>query len=73
MTVVCVEEEEEAVTAVGAARGVTELDSLEDGEVAVELLATTVNVYEVPVVNPLTVIVVDDEVPVSPPGEEVAV
>ena len=74
VTVVCVDEEEEALTPVGAARGgVTELDSLEDGEVAVKLLATTVNVYGISVDNPFTVIVVDDEVPVSPPGEDVAV
>ena len=61
------------MTAVGAARGVTEFETLEEDDDAVELLATTVNVYEVPVVNPSKVIVVDDEVPVSPPGEDVAV
>ena len=73
VTVVSVEEEEEALTFVGAARGVTAFELLDEEEVAVELLATTVNVYVVPGVNPFTVIGVDDEVPISPPGEEVVV
>jgi hypothetical protein len=40
------------------------------------LVALTVNVYAVPVVNPDTVIVPEpdvDKVPVKPPGEDVAV
>jgi hypothetical protein len=40
------------------------------------LVAVTVNVYAVPAVNPVTVIVPDPawlSVPVIPPGEEVAV
>ena len=49
------------------------LETVEDDDDAVELLATTVNVYGISGDNPLTVTEVDDEVPVSPSGEEVAV
>jgi hypothetical protein len=44
--------------------------------VPTELVAVTVNVYDVPDVKPLTVIVPEpdvDNVPVIPPGEDVAV
>ena len=41
-------------------------------EVPFEFVAVTVNVYAVPSVSPLTVIG-DVPVPVSPPGEDVAV
>jgi hypothetical protein len=38
-----------------------------------ELAVVTVNVYEVPFVNPETVIGLLDPVPVNPPGDEVTV
>ena len=51
-----------AVTLVGAfgalrgpLAGVTELEAVDDGEVPAELVAVTVNVYGVPLVNPVTV------------------
>ena len=52
----------------------TELEAFEEKEEAViPLVATTVNVYVVSEVRLFTVIVVVADVPVSPPGEEVAV
>jgi hypothetical protein len=51
---------------------VNELDALDAGDDPVVLEATTVNVYAVPVDNPLTVIG-EDPVPVNPPGDDVAV
>ena len=49
-------------------------EGLEEREEAVvPFVATTVNLYVVPCDNPFTVIVVDPDVPVSPPGLEVAV
>ena len=51
-----------------------ELEGADEREEAVvPFVATTVNVYVVPYDNPFTVIVVDPDVPVSPPGLEVAV
>jgi hypothetical protein len=41
-------------------------------EVPLAFVAVTVNVYAVPLLNPLTVIG-DAPVPVNPPGDEVAV
>ena len=52
--------------------GVTLLEALDESEVPLAFVAVTVNVYAVPFVSPETVIG-EDPVPVSPPGEEVAV
>ena len=49
------------------------MEALEGNEEPVPLVATTVNVYSTSVDNPFTVIVVVADVPVSPPGLEVAV
>jgi hypothetical protein len=53
--------------------GVTDDDAVEAVPVPTELVATTVKVYAVPLVRPVTVI--GEEVPVAviPPGEEVTV
>jgi hypothetical protein len=48
------------------------LDAADSGPVAVELVPLTLNVYEVPAVNPETVIG-EVPVPVKEPGVEVAV
>jgi hypothetical protein len=53
--------------------GVTELLAALAGPVPAPLVAVTVNVYAVPLVNPVTVIGEDDPVPVIPPGLDVAV
>lgn len=56
--------------------GVTLLDAALEELVPTELVAVTVNVYAVPVVKPDTVIVPEpavDNVPVIPPGRDVAV
>jgi hypothetical protein len=53
--------------------GVTELLAALAGPVPVAFVAVTVNVYEVPIVKPLTVIGEAEPVPVSPPGLEVTV
>lgn len=64
------------VGAPGAPTVVTELEALEAAEVPAELVAVTVNVYEVPAVKPVIEIVplpaceID---PVIPPGVEVAI
>jgi hypothetical protein len=58
-------------TGTGAA-GVTLLDALLAADVPLALVAVTVNVYAVPLLNPETVIG-DAPVPVNPPGDEVAV
>ena len=64
------------VGAVGAPTVVVELEALEATEVPAELVALTVNVYEVPALSPVIAIVplpaceID---PMKPPGEEVAV
>jgi hypothetical protein len=52
--------------------GVTELDADDAVDVPLALVAVTVNVYDVPVVRPDTVIGLAP-VPVSEPGDEVAV
>jgi hypothetical protein len=66
-----------AVTPVGASGGpvgVTILDAVEAGPVPNALVAVTVNVYEVPLVSPLTTALLAEPpaVPIIPPGEEVA-
>jgi len=53
--------------------GVTLFDAALAGPVPVALVAVTVNVYAVPVVNPVTVTGDDAPVPVKPPGLDVAV
>jgi hypothetical protein len=53
--------------------GVTLLLAALAGPVPVALVAVTVKVYAVPVVNPVTVIGEDAPVAVIPPGLEVAV
>ena len=52
---------------------VIEVDAVEAEDVPPEFVAVTVNVYDVPLVNPL--IVIDDALPVAvkPPGELVTV
>jgi hypothetical protein len=67
-----------AVTLVGApgtvgAAGVTAVEADEATELPSAFVATTVKVYAVPLVNPVTVIGVPVPVPVKPPGEEVTV
>ena len=52
--------------------GVTLFEAAEAGPVPMALIATTVNVYAVPLVRPVTVIGEPVLVAVSPPGEEVA-
>jgi hypothetical protein len=51
--------------------GVTELEALDAADVPLALVAVTVNVYAVPLVNPETVIGLAPD-PVCPPGDEVA-
>jgi stage V sporulation protein SpoVS len=55
------------------AAGVTEDEALEVVPVPTALVATTVKVYAVPFVRPVTVIGEDVPVAVIPPGEEVTV
>ena len=55
------------------AAGVTADDALEAVPVPTELVATTVKVYAMPLVNPVTVIGDDVPVAVRAPGEEVTV
>ena len=55
------------------AAGVTEDEALEVVPVPTALVATTVKVYAVPLVRPVTVIGEDVPVAVIPPGEEVTV
>jgi hypothetical protein len=65
-----------AVTPVGAsgtAAGVALADGAEGTESPFAFVATTVNVYAVPFVNPVTVIGLEIPVPVSPPGLDVTV
>ena len=57
--------------AIGA--GVTDDDAVEAVPVPTELVATTVKVYAVPLVRPVTVIGEEVPVAVMPPGEEVTV
>jgi hypothetical protein len=55
------------------ATGVTLLLAALAGPVPCEFVAVTVNVYAVPLDNPVTTIGEDAPVPVNPPGEEVTV
>ncbi|GAA0937142.1 hypothetical protein GCM10009557_95820 [Virgisporangium ochraceum] len=59
-----------AGTAVGVTAGVDAADSTES---PIALVACTVNVYGVPLVSPVTVHGLAEQVPVCPPGDEVAV
>jgi hypothetical protein len=57
-------------------KGVTLFEAALAGPVPITLVAVTVNVYAVPIVKPVTVIVPEPawlNVPVSPPGDDVAV
>jgi hypothetical protein len=60
----------------GTVVGVAEFDAELFAELPIALVAYTVNVYAVPAVRPVTVIVPDPDcetVPVMPPGDDVAV
>ena len=58
------------VTFAGVVNAVTALEALEESDVTpVFVVALTVNVYEVPEVNPLTDIGLDAPLPVCPPEE----
>jgi hypothetical protein len=59
----------------GHAPGITALEGDDAGPEPTEFVATTVNVYEVPFVKPVTVaeVTVPVAMPVRPPGEEVTV
>ena len=61
------------VGAPGSVAGVTALDTDEVELVPAEFVATTVNVYEVPLVSPVTDVLVAVVVAVSPPGFDVTV
>ena len=52
--------------------GVTLFEAAEAAPVPIALIATTVNVYAVPLVRPVTVIGEPVLVAVNPPGEDVA-
>jgi len=51
----------------------TLLDVADEGPVPTALVATTVKLYVVPLVSPITVIGLDAPVPIIPPGLEVTV
>jgi hypothetical protein len=53
--------------------GVTALDALDAGPVPAAFVAVTVNVYDVPLLKPVTVWVVLDPADVNPPGLDVTV
>jgi hypothetical protein len=55
------------------ADGVTAFDGLDAGPVPTAFVAVTVNVYDVPLVKPVTVWVVLDPDDVNPPGLDVTV
>jgi hypothetical protein len=55
------------------AKGVKLAEAAESGPVPAPFVARTLNVYAVPVVNPLTVTGEEAPVPVIQPGEEIAV
>ena len=57
----------------GTVTGTTALDEVDAEPVPTLLVAVTVNVYEVPLVRPVTVQLVVDDVHVRPPGDEVTV
>ena len=56
--------------AVAGAVGVTALDAAEDGPVPTALVAATVKVYAVPLLKPLTVVVVAGGLPVTVTGDK---
>ena len=58
---------------VAGVTGVTLPDAADAAPVPTLLVAVTVNTYTVPFVRPLTVIGLEEPVPVSPPGLEVPV
>ena len=62
-----------AVGASGTVAGVTEPEAADDEPVPTTLVAVTVNVYEVPLVRPVTVQLVEVLVQVNEPGDEVTV
>lgn len=58
----------------GTPAGMIEFEALDAKELPMMLVATTVNVYDVPLVKPVTVqLVVPAVVQVNPPGDEVTV
>ena len=61
------------VGAPGTVTGVTAPDADDDADVPAELVAVTVNVYEVPLARPVTTTGLDTPVPVNPPGLDVTV
>jgi hypothetical protein len=61
------------VGAEGLIPGVTELDDADAAEAMPLLVATTVNVYAVPAVSPVTVTGEEEPVPVMLPGLDVTV
>lgn len=63
----------EIAGAPGAANVVAELDAADATEDPTEVVATTVNVYAVPALRPVTVQLVVAAVQVAPPGDAVAV
>jgi hypothetical protein len=62
---------ETEVGAFGTVKGVTGLDALEVPLSPAVFVATTVNVYAVPFVNPVTTHDVDAVVHIAPPGDAV--
>ena len=61
------------VGAPGTTAGVTLLDAADADPVPTLLVAVTVNVYAVPLVSPVTVMGLEEPVPVNPPGFAVTV
>ena len=61
------------VGAPGTVAGVTAADTLDDTLSPTAFVATTVNVYAVPFVKPLTTIGLDAPLAVAPPGDAVTV
>jgi hypothetical protein len=57
----------------GTAAGVTEFDALDAVLVPIAFVAVTVNVYAVPLLNPVTVIGDDPPLAVNPPVLDVTV
>jgi hypothetical protein len=57
----------------GGSNGVTELLAVDASDVPIAFVAVTVNVYAVPLLNPVTVNGLDEPVAVAPPGLAVAV
>jgi hypothetical protein len=61
------------VGAPGGPRGVTLFEGFDCGPVPTAFVAVTVNVYELPLVSPFTVIGLDGPVLLIPPGLDVTV